>query len=778
MSVTQENRLLSIETPLGKDVLLLQSLTGSEAISNLFSLQLDLLSEAPSISLQSIIGKGVTITLELADGSQRFLHGMVSRVGSSGKSTRFSAYYAEVVPWMWLLTRKVDCRVFQDLTVPEIILKVFDKLKGDFSDLVNYRDALTPGRYTKLDYCVQYRETDFNFVSRLMEQEGIFYFFEHERGKHTLVLADSPPAHKPCPNQPQARYEPEGGTGEGEDIVVSWRMEQQLRSGKYTLRDFHFQMPSKSLEVSEPTTIEVAGNTKLEVYDFPGEYAQRFVQPEQRLDKVEPEGRSLVQLRMQEEEAVHLSITGSSYCRAFAAGTRFDLTHHSDQANGAYVLVSVQHSAKQTPEYYSDAATPDPYRNQFTCMPFALPFRAARATPKPVVQGPQTAMVVGKPGEEIWTDKYGRVKVQFHWDREGKFNENSSCWVRVSHPWAGKGWGSIAIPRIGQEVIVDFLEGDPDQPVITGRVYNAQQMPPYELPKEQTKSATKSLSSKGGQGFNEIRFEDKKGAEQVFVHGEMDLDIRIKNDRREWIGRDRHLITQRDKVEQIDRDVHVIVKRDGIEEIRRDHHVTVGGKEAIAVTGSRSVAVQGDVAEEFHKNHSEEVTGTYYLKGMNVVIEAMTGLTLKVGGNFVTINPAGVQIVGTLVLVNSGGAALSGVAGKLVSPMAALEALVADKAIPGAIAPVPASVPAPTSAAPSHDPNAEENKKKTSWIEIAMEDEAGNPMPGLAYQAKLPDGSVASGTLDEKGVARIENIDPGSCELTFPDFDKEAWEKK
>jgi len=400
MTVSQENRLLTIETPLGPDVLLLQSLTASEAISSLLSLHLDLLSERASISLESIIGQGVTITLALPGEQPRVFHGIVSRFGASGTSERFSLYYAELVPWLWLLTRRVDCRMFQDLTVPEIITKVFDRLKAGFPDLVNYRDALTPGRYTKLDYCVQYRETDFNFVSRLMEQEGIFYFFEHERRKHTLVLADSSQAHRACPNQAQARYEPTGGTGEGEDTIVAWQIEQQLRAGRYTLRDFHFQMPSKSLEVSEPTTTEVGGNTRLEVYDYPGEYAQRFVQPEQRLDRVEPEGRAIVQLRMQEEEAAHVSIAGSSHCRAFVPGTQFELTHHSDGVNGQYVLVSVQHSVTQSPDYFSDAAASEPYQNQFTCIPLSVPFRPPRITPKPNVQGPQTAVVVPKPNQE------------------------------------------------------------------------------------------------------------------------------------------------------------------------------------------------------------------------------------------------------------------------------------------------------------------------------------------------------------------------------------------
>jgi type VI secretion system secreted protein VgrG len=333
-------------------------------------------------------------------------------------------------------------------------------------------------------------------------------------------------------------------------------------------------------------------------------------------------------------------------------------------------------------------------------------------------------------------------------------------------------------------VIVDFLEGDPDQPIITGRVYNAEEMPPYELPREQTKSTLKSLSSKGGGGFNEIRIEDKKGDEQVFIHGEKDLDVRIKNDRREWIGHDRHLIVKRDKVEEVDRDEQVVVKRDLVEAIQRDHHLEITGKQAIKVTGSHSLNVQQDVIEEFKMNHSEQVTMNYYLKGMNVVIEGMTGLTIKVGGNFITINPAGIQIVGMpAVMINSGGAALVGSPGSLVPPTAPLVAEIADNADPGskdtaykaqraAMSPEEAAA----ASAPSHDPHSEEAKQKKSWIEIELVDEDKKPVPGEKYRITLPDGStLAEGTLDEKGRARVDGIDPGTCKVTFPDLDKDAW---
>jgi type VI secretion system secreted protein VgrG len=394
-------------------------------------------------------------------------------------------------------------------------------------------------------------------------------------------------------------------------------------------------------------------------------------------------------------------------------------------------------------------------------------------------------------------DEFGRVKVQFYWDRAGKMDENSSCWIRVAQLWAGKGWGAIFTPRIGQEVIVDFLEGDPDRPIITGRVYNADQTVPYALPGEQTKSTIKSMSSKGGGGFNEIRLEDKKGSEQVFVFGQKDEDIRIQNDAKEWIGNDRSMIVIRDQMEKVGRDKHDNIVRDQIEKVGRDHHLDIEGKEAIKIVGSHSKTVTGDVIEVFQANQSTQVTQAIYIKGMNIVIEAMTGMSLKVGGNFITIDSSGVTILGTMVNINSGGAALSGSAGSAVSPLAPTDPAEADTANPGEndvptatpgtlattsaeeVSPISgSSAPqSPASNAPTHDPNDPENKKKKSWIEIQLNDEDGNPIPGEPYKITLPDGTtIADGTLDNKGFARVDNIDPGTCQVTFPNLDKDAWE--
>lgn len=783
MTYTQENRLIALQTPLGDDVLLLQGFTGSEAISRIFQFHLDLLSENRAIAFSDIVGKRVTVRISLASGDERFFNGFVSRFAQSGSDARFSYYQMEVVPWLWFLTRNADCRIFQNMTIPDIIQQVF-KDRG-FTD---FKNSLT-GSFEPREYCVQYRETDFNFVSRLMEQYGIFYYFEHEETKHTLVLGNSSSAHQPCPRQSTARYNTTVGDWDDEDVVTGWHIEQELRTGKYSLSDYNFETPSTSLLSSDPTVFSVDGNNAFEIYDYPGIYLSKS------------QGDGLTKIRMQEEETPHVVVTGTSVCRAFTPGYKFTLSdYYRKEMNEDYLLTQVQHMASVARSYtLGDTEKGENYSNHFTCIPATVPFRPPRITPKPVVQGPQPAVVVGKAGEEIWVDKYGRVIVQFYWDRQGEDDEKSSCWVRVSQPWAGKHWGAMSIPRIGQEVIVSFLEGDPDRPLITGRVYNAEQMPAYTLPDEQTKSYFKTFSSKGGDGFNELRFEDKKGEEQVFIHAEKNLDIRVKNNEYETVCKDLHLIVEQDRFEHIKNDHHETIDRDQAQSIGRDHHLKITGKQAMEVGGSHSFKVTGDVTEQFSANHSEQVSQALYLKaGMTIVLEAPMGITLKCGGNSVVLDPSGVTLAssalitiqGSLVNINSGPGSppANGSPGSLVPPMAPKSAEEADKADPGEMSQIkkqqvekqqgkygaPALMPFKSGSKTSNDPD-----KKPHWIEIKLVDTENNPIPGEPYRVTLPDGqTVAEGTLDEKGVARVEGIDAGTCKVTFPNLDESAWKPK
>jgi type VI secretion system secreted protein VgrG len=628
----QEKHLLQIDTPLGKDTLLLIDLAGTESISHPFHFSVDLFSEHHSISYKDIVGKRVTITILQAGDDLRHWNGFVNRFAFVGGDNRFSHYRAEIVPWLWFLTRTADCQIFQQKTIPEIIKKVFqDHGFQDFQDR-------TQGSYPQREYVVQYRETAFNFVSRLMEEYGIFYYFEHDENTHKLILADKPQVHKNCPVQHKVRfnYTP-GSTLLHEDIVESWGAEQELRPGKYALTDYNFQTPNTSLMANVQTVAEIGGNTKYEIYDYPGIHTKKS------------EGDTLTKLRMEEEEAAHHFVTGSGNCRSFASGYKFHLDEHSrrDQ-NGDYLLTEVTHSASVGDNYSgSGNGSHETYTNHFTCIPFSVPFRPQRITPKPIVQGPQTAVVVGPAGEEIYPDKYGRVKVQFHWDRLGKKNENSSCWVRVSQPWAGKNWGAINIPRIGQEVIVEFLEGDPDRPIITGRVYNDDQMPPYTLPDHMTRTTFMSRSTKGAgsANYNELRFEDKKGSEQIFLNAEKDMDHRVENDSREFVGNDRSLIVKNDQKEKVEGELHVEVAKNRNEKVGQNMSLQVGQ------------ALNEKTGQKFAHEAGQEI----HLKaGMNVVIEAGMELTIKASGGFINIGPAGVAISGTLVLINSGGAAGAG----------------------------------------------------------------------------------------------------------------------
>jgi type VI secretion system secreted protein VgrG len=635
MAINQATREITIDTPLGEDVLLLRSLRGHEAMSRLFTFDLDLVSEEPSIKYDDIVGKVVTIKLNLADGSQRYWNGFVSRFVQAERDENISAYRAMVVPWLWFLDQTTDCRIFQNKAAPDIIKQIFGEYGfNDFSFKLY-------GSFVSRDYCVQYRESDFNFVSRLMEEEGIFYFFQHENGKHTMVLGNDPSAHEDCPDQPTARYEGTSGGWQDDDVILTWLQEQELRPGVYTATDYNFETPSMNLQSS------VSGKEKWEVYDFPGEYTKRA------------DGDQLVRVRLQEQQMPQSVARGTSDCRAFGVGYKFKLTdHYRDDLNQEYVLTALSHSARHNVGYTSGASdSSEPvYENTFECVPATTPIRPMRRTPVPVVQGCQTGMVVGPSGEEIFTDKYGRVKVQFHWDREGKKNENSSCWMRVSYPWAGKGWGGIQIPRIGQEVIVDFIEGDPDRPIITGRTYNAGQMPPWDLPGQKNISGYKSNSTKGGGGYNEISFDDTKGTELINIHAQYDRQKKVEHDERVNVGNDR--------TEQVIHDEKIKIGNDRTKEVDHDEQVKIGNDRNEVVVRDRTLAVMRDKTETVTRNktiqiggnQSENIAGAMSIViGSTLIEQVLVNYAETVGGAMeVSVGGALVLSAGGLMAENVG----------------------------------------------------------------------------------------------------------------------------
>ncbi len=840
MPTTQSNRLMHIATPLGEDYLLINRLAATEGLSQLFSFEVELFHEETSpgfeptiVEAESILGQGVTISINQRDDTKRTFSGIVNQFSQGNRNTRFSFYYATIVPHVWILTQKRQSRIFQHKSVPDILREVFSgfevlyELQGDFKPR---------------NYCVQYNETDFDFASRLMEEEGIFYFFEHKDGQHKMIVANTPQSHPDCPGKSTIPYFIKVERTE-EDFVSSihtWQTDHRMQSGKVTFWDYHFQTPTNKLDASQPSYFNIADTRKLEIYEYPGGYARKY-------DDIDSGGGTRSDIRnifndkqknaeiaMQSLDAQYRLTNASSDCSSITAGYKFTFSNHVKA--GDYVITSVTHDAEQNPSYVSDDEIEQPYTNNFSSIVHGKgnpPFRPVRQTPKPVIQGSQTAYVVGPAGEEIFTDKFGRVKVQFHWDRHGQVNADSSCWVRVAQTWAGNKWGAMFIPRIGMEVIVHFLEGDPDQPIITGCVYNSEAMPPYTLPDEKTKSTIKSNSSKGGGGFNEVRIEDKKGSEQIFIHGEKNLDVRIKNDVMELVQKDRHLI----------------VNNDQLEKVKKDKHLEVGGDKNEKVDGSVSLKVGSDIQEKVGQNYALDSGMAVHIKaGMTVVVEAGTALTLKVGGNFININPGGVFIKGTMVMINSGGAAGSGAGSNpdlpkppkeadqavpgmrtnppppkppparpaFVSPAAMvmlnaaqtgkafceicsrgtspdLPMPVEAKVVPPVQEPIPAQPQSPgeeksadspppvvseiaNQVLPPVVPAEKKQEVKKDWVEIILVDMDGKPVPNVRYKITPPGGAPQEGRLNEHGQAGLYQLESGECKITFPDLDKDAWE--
>jgi type VI secretion system secreted protein VgrG len=631
--VSQANRLFSLTTPLGADAFLATAFQGREELSRPFSFTLDLVSENTSVAAGDLVGQAVGWSIrDPGTGNPRYFHGYVRKLMTGPKMSRvLRSYRIEVVPWLWFLTRSTNCQIFQNKTMPDIITAVFDQF--GFSA---YEKKLN-GTYPTREYCVQYRETAFDFVSRLMEEYGIFYKFAFSEGAHTLVLADSTSSYAACA-QGTVEYRPESGAA---GAIYRWDRSFEFGSGKATHTDYNFTTPSSSLLESSPTTVNLSGISSFELFDYPGRYATGS------------DGDALAQVRIEEVEARYDTAAGESRCASLVPGGTFTLSVHPAD-NGAYVLYAVEHQGTENWVAGTSSGTAD-YRNSFTCAPAATLFRPARTTRRPLVHGPQPAVVVGPSGEEIYTDQYGRIKVQFFWDRVGQMNENSSCWMRVAELWAGQKWGMIFTPRIGQEVIVEFLEGDPDQPLVTGRVYNANQMPPYALPDNMTQSGLRTRSTKGGgaDDFNELTFEDKKGNEQIYFHAQKDFVRLVENDDTLTVQHDQSITVTNNRtlevskgyekitIDQGDRTRTVSQGNDSLTVTQGKRTIEVNSDHSLTVKqGNRSVTVQqgNDSLTVSQGNMTIEVSSG------SATLEAAQSITLKVGGNSIVINTSGITL--------------------------------------------------------------------------------------------------------------------------------------
>ena len=612
------------------ETLSLVSLVGDDGISSPFSFRLELSDTSPSLDLNGALTKTVAITFTLPGGESQILHGIVTSFGQGAQSENgTTAYFATIEPWFALMRMNSDQRIFQNQTVPQIIQKVFSDL--GLSDVKN----LLTGSYSARDYCVQFGESTFNFLSRLMESEGIFYFFTHTSSAHTMVLADDASAFPALPNITTIRFNQSGRSPETIDLMTSGGVEQQLAPVKIVSDDFNFITPATDLFSSSSGSGGGTFASVLSRYDYPGLFTAKA------------DGETATGLRLTSGEIEQQQLRGESMCRAFQAGAKFTLSQHFSSSNNiAWILRSVSH------QYKADGSL---YRNRFTAFPASATFRPPAVTPQAMVRGAQTAIVVGKAGEEIWTDQYGRIKVKFHWDQAPAQDETSSCWIRVAQPWAGKQWGGFFLPRIGQEVIVSFLDGNPDRPIVTGAVYNGVQTVPYGLPDEQTRSTIKSNSSKGGSGFNELRFEDKAGSEEIFMQAQKDMNVSILNDQTVTVANNNTLtVTSKD-------DKHTVSQGNRTFEVTQ-------GNETYTIGGKRDVSVTGDETHTSKAKYTHKVTGDYTLEvSGNLSIKVTGSVAIQSGTSF--DNKAGTALTnkaGTS-LTNQAGTSLENKAGTTMS---------------------------------------------------------------------------------------------------------------
>jgi type VI secretion system secreted protein VgrG len=626
--LSQNNRLFTFDSPMGKS-LLCNRFSGEECVSGLFKFKLELASEDFEISWEQMVGKNVTLGLRHLDGqSFRYFNGQISKFAPMRHEGRLAYYAAEMVPWLWFLTLTQDCLIFQNKTVPEILKATFDKY-----GYADYQFKLTDqnDRHQPWEYCCQYRETGFEFVSRLMEIEGIYYYFTHEPGKHKLTMVDALTAHVPCPYQSSFRYDHNLGSGlfRTEDTIYSAEMHKHVKPASYLHKEFNFKKPNAKLEFHSSLEAAKATDRDLQVYDYPGE----FEEPK--------EGRDWSKVRQEEQECDRVLSHGTGNGRAMQPGFRFNLLEADrEEQNLDYLILGVTHDGQEGTLLPGSDTQDASYTNSWTAIPWEVQYRPKRKTDKSQMLGAQTAWVVGPKGEEIHTDEYGRIKVQFHWDRKGQMDANSSCWIRIMQPLAGPGFGHIWIPRIGQEVIVDFLEGDPDRPIVTGCVYNQKNMPPYPLPDKKNWSGIKTRSTIGGtaNNYNELRFIDTKDQELYVMHAEKDMEITVNHDNNEIVEHDRTLKVKHDQVELVEGDQHSTVKGEFRGEITKDLSLNVGG----------------GVNEKAAQNFVLQAGGDIHLKaGGRIVLESARGVTFLGTGGFIDITDI-VVIQGRQVLVNCG----------------------------------------------------------------------------------------------------------------------------
>jgi type VI secretion system secreted protein VgrG len=615
----QGTRIAKLETPFGKDTLVLARFRGSEGLGELFEFHIDALSEHQDVDLDQGIGKHCSVTFSTF-GKERVFDGILVEAEWHGKNVHEYNEYALVLrPWLWQLAHTADCRIFQNQSAPEIIKKVFKDRR-----FMDFREDLQEN-YPKLDYCVQYRESDLEFVKRLMEHHGIYYFFEHSAGKHTLVLADASSCHKSIPNLPSLPFNAHGGTGyEDRETVTSWVQHRRFRAGKVEYRDYDYLKPTDQL-IGDATGSARYTRSDLEVYDYPGKYKER------------KDGERYAKVHLQAEQCLDERRRATGYAASLFPGGLVSLTKHPKSSeNKDHLVVWCSHSIST--EHYRSGGTSgeDAYSGYYEFLPKERQFRMPLLTPKPKIYGIQTAVVTGKEGEEIHVDEHGRIFVQFHWDREGKKDEHSSCPIRVAQVWSGKKWGGQFIPRIGMEVVVEFLEGDPDRPLVVGTVYNRDYKHPFDLPANKTQSGIKSDSSKGGKGYNQVMFEDNKGSEEIQLHAQKDykltvLDTEVRDIGERFTGQTAGSASRKTKI------------------VRGDDELDISaGNQTVSVAMNQKTTIGMNESHMVEMNQSNTI-------GISQATTVGGNVTITCGASTIIMTPGSILLQAPMININAVG---------------------------------------------------------------------------------------------------------------------------
>ncbi|WP_122466283.1 type VI secretion system tip protein VgrG [Pseudomonas viridiflava] len=687
---------------------------GREALNQPYCFDIELVSARPDIALEELLHKRACLTFGAT--GKGVIHGLVYRIEQGDSGKRLTRYSISLVPQLAYLRHNHDQQIFQQLSVPKIIAQVLEA-RGILADAYRFQLGAV---YPERDYCVQYDESDLHFIQRLCEEEGIHFHFQHSASGHTLVFGDDQTV---FPKLAPVSYQQDSGMAAEQPVIKRFNLRLETRSTRVSRRDYDFEKPSVLPESSAKS--EFAPD--LEDYDYPGRFTDRA------------RGKQLATRALERHRSDYRLAEGKGDEPTLVSGHFLALNEHPRaEWNDLWLLLEVIHEGKQ-PQVLGENITSDVtdnkddfhqgYRNRFLATPWDAHFRPALEHPKPKVLGSQTAIVTGPAGEEIHTDPYGRVKVQFFWDREGQSDGNTTCWLRVANGWAGSAYGAIAIPRIGMEVLVTFLEGDPDQPLITGCLYHKENLVPYELPANKTRSTFKTLSSPGGQGYNEFRIEDRKGAEQIYIHAQRDWDENIEHDQKIHIGNERHDTVEANVLSQFKVEEHRITHLDRKTETRADDHLTVGATQHLKVGTAQFV----EAGQEIH-----------YHAGQKVVVEGGMELTSKAGGSFIKLDAGGVTISGAEVKVNTGGSAGVGTGIGILAPL-----------IPG------------LAAVDAAGNLMKEAKANPTWLELNLHYDNLEPVPGASYRVDFADGSTREGVLDDEGFARLEDVPQGPAKVYY-----------